>query len=75
MNARIETHESVAVCGDLRTDDGTCLRPVGHWGPHVVIDAVGSYRLVQTVCCPISFSIAEAVAKIAIESKDWTWPD
>lgn len=74
-NIRIETHVSVAVCGELGAAHGSCLRPVRHWGPHVVIDGVGSYQLVQTTCYPISFAIAPAVAKVAIESKDWTWAE
>lgn len=76
MNARMESRESMAICGELgAVTHGCCLRPDGHWGPHVVLDLRGIYRLVQTACCPISFVIAEPVALIAINDKEWTWSE
>ena len=64
------------VCGCLHTDPlCVCVRPSGHFGPHVVLDGMGTYQLVQIVCSPIVFEIAQAVAQKAIADKNWTWEE
>ena len=74
MNVNVLPHEGTEVCGSVDKAAGcVCLRPVGHWGPHVVQDASGAYVLMQTVCSAISFEIPALVAFKAMADKDWTW--
>lgn len=76
MNARITLQDGTVVCGTLlKNPECVCLRPAGHWGPHVVQNVSGAYVLMQTVCSPISFEIASAVAAIAMRDKNWTWAE
>ncbi len=74
MNARVQLHNGVEVCGLFGSDAGhVCVRPPNHWGPHVAQLRDGSFELHQTVCSPISFPIAPKVAVKAMGDPDWTW--
>ncbi len=72
MNARVQLHDGVEVCG-LFGSEHICVRPPNHWGPHVIRLPDGSFQLHQTVCSPISFEIAQKVAEHAMNDPDWTW--
>jgi hypothetical protein len=75
MNQQVLLHDGALVCGTLSgVRHCVCLRPPGHWGPHVVKMA-GKYLLVQTDVCAITFEIAEPVAHIAMNDKDWSWAE
>lgn len=76
MQHQTELRKGVLVCGALERAPGCiCLREVGHWGPHVVLEPTLGYFLVQTECTPISFRITDAIARIAQNDKDWAWSD
>lgn len=76
MDQQAHWRASSRVCGSISTDPlCVCIRPPGHWGPHVTISQWNTFRLVQTSCCPISFEIAEAVARKAMHDPNWTWAE
>lgn len=75
-------------CCDL--EDSICLRPFGHWGPHLTASAKGTFTLWQTdwlLWCanqrgnlqqiPVTFSfvVGPEIASRAMSEKNWSWEE